>query len=322
MSDPWRAIHDRALILRLHRRWNPGLFELAGQYSHLHPQDLPAERFDSWTHRSASRSDGFVLAHIGAEQVVVQELWAKSTGLSDWNVHDWNPRDLWRLDETWQLVRRIQETAGRPAFVRVPNDNPFGRLFAIRFQLPLKTSFLLATRWPGSVRHVRLAAGYVIRPYKAGDEADYASIHNRCFNASLDADEMRRWASGPRQESFTATFHGNPVGFFIAEVRRGRRLGDFNLAISEGHRRLGIGTALLAAGLRSFERRGVTTVIADHWGTNAPAVEFYRRHGFSIARTYDYFRVEEAAREVSKPVRCATGTDSWGRGRAVTQSRV
>ncbi len=305
MSDRWRAIHDRALILRLHRRCNPGLFELAGQYSHLRPKDLPTERFRSWTHRSGGHFDGFALAHIDEKRVVVQELCAKSTGISDWNIPNWDPRDLRRLDETWDLVCRIQETAARPTFVRVPNDNPFGRLFAIRFQLPLETSLLLATRRPGSVRIVRLAAGYVIRPYGAGDEVAYASIHNRCFNGSLGADELRRWATGPRQESFTATFHGNPVGFFIAEVRRGRRFADFNLAISEGHRGRGIGTALLAAGLRSFERRGVTTVIADHWATNAPAVEFYRRHGFSIARTYDFFRIDDAQLKVPEPVpRC------------------
>ncbi len=317
MGDRWRATHDRALILWLHRRWNPGLFELAGQYSHLRPSDFPAERFNSWTHRSGGHFDGFTLAHIDDERAVVQELWAKSTGLSDWNVPNWDSRDLRRLDETWELVRRIQETAGRPTFVRVPNDNPFGRLFAIRFQLPLETSLLLATRRPGFVRYVRLPAGYGIRPYGVGDEVAYASIHNRCFNASVDADEMRRWASGPRQESFTATFHGNPVGFFIAEVRRGRRLGDFNLAVSEGHRGRRIGTALLAAGLRSFERREVTTVIADHWATNAPAVEFYRRHGFGIARTYDFFRIDEATLEVPKPV----GADPEGRAARLRRYR-
>ncbi len=295
MSDGWRAIHDRALILRLHRRYNPGLFELAGQYSHLHPEDLPAERFKSWTHRSGGRNDGFALAHIEEDRVVVEELWAKCTGLSDWNFPDWDPRDLRRLDETWELLCRIQETAGRRTFVRVPDDNPFGWLFAIRFQLPLETSLLLATRRPGFVRNVRLAASYMIQPYSAGDEVAYASIHNRCFHARLGADEMRGWATGPHSESFTATFHGHTVGFLIAEVRRGRRVGDFDLAISEGHRGRRIGSALLAAGLRSFERREVTTVIADHWATNAPAVGFYRKHGFSIARAYDFFRTDKAA---------------------------
>ncbi len=291
MGGRWRPTRDIVLVVRLQRRWNAGFYELADQYSLLRDDDIPASRYRAWIHRSKGRIDGFALVSRAQDKVVIQELWCESTGRADWNVKHTDLEDIRRLDEAWELVRWIQARAGVPTYVRIPSDNAFGRLLAIRFRLPLETSFLLSTRSPGRLEIPRPGGGYGVRPYAKGDEAAFTMIHNRCFGASLTVDEMRDWANGPRHESFAATAKdGRVVGLLIAEVRRGGKIGDFNIAIEEGHRGKGLGTMLLAQGMRYFLNKRVETVVADYWATNAPAVIFYAKHGFRLARAYDFFR--------------------------------
>lgn len=80
------------------------------------------------------------------------------------------------------------------------------------------------------------------------------------------------------------------VGFLI-----GRQAGDqaeiLNLAIAPGNRRTGQGSAILKAALDEFRSRGVSRVFLEVRESNAPAIAFYKRLGFSPAGKRDgYYR--------------------------------
>lgn len=53
-----------------------------------------------------------------------------------------------------------------------------------------------------------------------------------------------------------------------------------NICVAEGHRRDGIGTALLKAVVRDARREGHASVTLHVWADNHGAVAFYRRFGF------------------------------------------
>ena len=294
MDGGWERTHDLKSILRLHRLRNPGVYELAGQYSHLRPSDLASA--SCWIYRQGRNALGHAVAWKRPRSILFDELVCAVTGLADWAVQEWVAADVGRLRRSFALLRRAGAAPGKRVLLRAADDNAFGLLLAKRYALPWESALILAVANVHDVRASPLPRGYSVRPYREGDEARYAAIHAACFNQQADAPGMRDWATAPDCEGFSAMCHDRVVGLFIAEVRRGGRLGDFNSAVEEGHRSLGVGTALLAAGMRSFRRRGVRRVIADHWATNAPAVAFYRKHGFRPERVYHYFSVGQRVR--------------------------
>lgn len=291
MDGKWESTRDLPLIVDLHRAHNPGLFDLAGQYSNLHRRDLSGPGHRCYIYRTDGGVEGFAVARLARWAVFFEEMWCPGHGTADMNVVGWDPRDIGLLSEAHGLMHTQGKSADRRVLFRVPTDNTFGLLLAKRFELPLENSLLLATREPGAIFSEALPPGHGVRPYRPGDEVAYAAIHNECFNEYLGTYAFRRWATKGTCEAFSAAVPGRVVGFTIAEVRRGGRIGDFNLAVAQGHCHRGFGTALLAAALASLRDRGVEKVVADHWALNGPAVAFYRCHGFKVERAYYYFRV-------------------------------
>ncbi len=90
---------------------------------------------------------------------------------------------------------------------------------------------------------------------------------------------------------------GRPIGFIIAEKRPYNRIGDFKVAVDPSYHGRGIGSALLETALNDLHRMDVRTVIADFLLLNSPAQALYRRHGFQIARAYNYYKLKLLKRE-------------------------
>ncbi len=264
MGEGWKPTQDWSALLRLHRKWNPGLYELADQYSHLRSSDLISKDFRGGVYRQNAQPLGYALAQIGASVPVFYEIWCECVGIPSWR-GDWQSDDKGRLEDSYALLSSTAEEGGGRLIVRVPRDNAFGLLLVRWLRMQYKNTFLLATRRPGSLRVSSLPEEYAIRPYVASDGAAFHKIHLASFQEDLGVEAFARWASSPSSEAFAATFHGRVVGFAIAEVRRGGKIGDLNLAVKAGHHRQGLGTALLDRAMRSFEARGVETVVADHW---------------------------------------------------------
>jgi ribosomal-protein-alanine N-acetyltransferase len=83
---------------------------------------------------------------------------------------------------------------------------------------------------------------------------------------------------------------GKAIGFLI-----GRQAADeaeiLNLAVVKESRRKGEGGALLEAALEEFRARAVSRVFLEVRDSNAAALAFYAKHGFSkIGRREGYYR--------------------------------
>lgn len=68
-----------------------------------------------------------------------------------------------------------------------------------------------------------------------------------------------------------------------------------NMVVDEAHRRRGIGTALLEEAKRWTRDRGLTAVQLGVWAGNAPAVSFYRKHGFRVLTQRMELRLDPAS---------------------------
>jgi ribosomal protein S18 acetylase RimI-like enzyme len=287
MNDVWKATTDFELIARLHREWNRGLYVCFNEYAGLGPSDLRREKAKGWVTSSRTGRQGFALSIRRGPDTIFEELWAEMAGSPEPDLPLGLDDDM-LIRETYGLLSK----AGNAGVVlRFPPNNSLGALLAARCHFPLEAILLLSTRTPAPIHLPSPRANNTLRYFEEGDEADSSEIHRECFGKFVSPEGYRKWARKSSCESFSAVSSGRVVGLCIAEIRRGGRIGDFNLAIREGYRREGIGSALVAAALQSFSRRGVGKVVADHWATNARAVRFYERLGFTIERVYHYFRV-------------------------------
>ncbi len=289
MNVRWTATRDYRLVARLHRQWNPTLYETLYRYDGLRYSDFHRPEVRCWITRGHTRTQGYAVAVRRRDELVFEELWAETTGVPSPRLSLPLPdRNL--LDTTKDMIERAGSRHPHVT-VRFPSDNPLGNLLARSFHWPLVSTLLLSTGEPRMLPKSRLGPGLSVRPYRAGDETDYARIHQACFGEKMNPASYRSWIVGKHCHAFTAMVDGRTVGLIVSEPRRGGITGDFNLAVEEEARNLGLGTALMTEGIRAFHRRGIPRVVIDHWATNGRAVQFYKRFGFRVERAYHFFRV-------------------------------
>jgi ribosomal protein S18 acetylase RimI-like enzyme len=82
------------------------------------------------------------------------------------------------------------------------------------------------------------------------------------------------------------TSDGTPLGFIslrvVENIEGGERGHVADLAVAESARRMGVGTALMAAGEGWARDRGFELLSLDVWSTNDAALAFYRRLGYAV----------------------------------------
>jgi ribosomal-protein-alanine acetyltransferase len=130
-----------------------------------------------------------------------------------------------------------------------------------------------------------------IRMLRPDDAAAVAGILRQApeavFWPEASVKEVLEWngALGMASEA-----EGRVLGFLI-----GRQAGDeaeiLNLAVAPGSRRRGEATSLLKAALESFRACGVSRVFLEVRESNAAAIAFYSKHGFSqTGKREGYYR--------------------------------
>lgn len=134
-------------------------------------------------------------------------------------------------------------------------------------------------------------AGPIIRSLKAEDASAVAEILRQSpeavFWPEASVKEVLEWKGALAIASESG---GKLRGFLIA-----RQAGDeaeiLNLAVASASRRNGVGGALLSAAIESLRTRGVGRVFLEVRESNAGAIAFYAKHGFSKSgRREDYYR--------------------------------
>jgi len=102
--------------------------------------------------------------------------------------------------------------------------------------------------------------------------------------------------SDPGMCAWVAERDGWIAGFVLARYAGGE-MEVLNLAVAEAARRTGVGRALVRAALAEGEARGAAQAFLEVRESNAGAIEFYARLGFSaIGRRTPYYQapVEDA----------------------------
>lgn len=121
-----------------------------------------------------------------------------------------------------------------------------------------------------------------IRRAAAGDEA-LVEAAGHLFDGAPKRDAVERFLADPNHHLFLALLGGRPVGFVsgveLTHPDKGTEMFLYELAVDEGHRRMGIASELVAA-LRDLARkRGCYDmwVLTDH--DNDAALGTYRKSG-------------------------------------------
>lgn len=136
----------------------------------------------------------------------------------------------------------------------------------------------------------------VLRPAVLADVLAVTEIERVCFRSDP-------W---PRQ-SFASFIGRDGVTFIVAEDPRREGIAGYavlihvadeaevlNLAVTEGSRRTGVGSALLESVLGSAYGEGVTTVYLEVRESNAAAHGLYEAHGFvEVGRRRGYYQEPE-----------------------------
>ncbi|MHC1582198.1 MAG: ribosomal protein S18-alanine N-acetyltransferase [Candidatus Syntropharchaeia archaeon] len=135
----------------------------------------------------------------------------------------------------------------------------------------------------------------VIRPFKRKDFRVVLDIEKRSF---LDGDPllyMELYELYP-DGFLVAEVDGRIVGFIIAILTMDGEGRIFSIAVDEGYRRKGIGTALLNSAFEILKEKGVDSVRLEVRVTNHPAQSLYRKLGFvDVGFIPNYYRNGEDA---------------------------
>jgi ribosomal-protein-alanine N-acetyltransferase len=130
----------------------------------------------------------------------------------------------------------------------------------------------------------------------SSDAAALIAIENACFTDPWEDESFQRLADNHEGNCRVAELDGRVVGYWI-----GSRIDDeaelANLAVDPALQRGGIGRALLEDFLTHVGAPQGTTVFLEVRASNTPAIQLYRRYGFTdlARRTGYYMHPEEDA---------------------------
>ena len=136
----------------------------------------------------------------------------------------------------------------------------------------------------------------IVRRFQADDIESLMDVGNESPEAAKWSKESYLQHSKDSGAVFLVTEEGGELTGFLA----GRMVADqgeiFNLAVKQGHRRLGRGKALIAQAEVEFESRGVKNVYLEVRESNTGAIAFYERQGFTkTGRRKGYYREPDEA---------------------------
>ena len=132
----------------------------------------------------------------------------------------------------------------------------------------------------------------VIRHAVAADFHALLEIDEASFpgGVAYDAAELSYFMNRVGAETLVVEEEGTIVAFIIVEVHRTRRSATIvTLDVRDTHRRNGYGTQLLKRAEDILNDYGVEVYDLQVDVTNHPAIDFYKKHGFTTVRTLRHY---------------------------------
>ncbi|HZL00944.1 MAG TPA: GNAT family N-acetyltransferase [Caulobacteraceae bacterium] len=124
----------------------------------------------------------------------------------------------------------------------------------------------------------------IIRPATVADVEVLAALHALCFAAPWSASELATLLATPGASALMAEDAESPAGWVM--IRRAADEAEvLTLAIAPGHRRRGVGRALLRAACASATAQGAGRMLLEVAGDNAAAARLYASERFEAVGT-------------------------------------
>ena len=125
-----------------------------------------------------------------------------------------------------------------------------------------------------------------LRSYEPHDFAALHRLDQACFppGISYSKTTLRYFLTLPSADCVIAEESGGIVGFTVSEENP-PLAHIITLDVTEKHRRLGVGTALLQQLESNLAARGVRSILLETANDNEAAVAFWKRRGYRIEAT-------------------------------------
>src|SRR5690242_6807953 len=125
-----------------------------------------------------------------------------------------------------------------------------------------------------------------LRSYEPHDFAALHRLDQACFppGISYSKTTLRYFLTLPSADCVIAEESGRIVGFTVSEENP-PLAHIITLDVTEKHRRLGVGTALLQQLESNLAARGVRSILLETANDNEAAVAFWKRRGYRIEAT-------------------------------------
>lgn len=272
---------DAEALIRLYdRHYHGGYSACFDRYGPLTPQAVwwvQSEKAVTVIELNRRLSGLLILGRHGkrllAEEVLVEALPEDAAAFLR-QVHEW-------------LTRRFQEERQDALTLRCDETNAAALTIARTFAFTFTNALLVAgSAPPDRAGEPSVSPGYHIRRASAPDGRQITRLHDETLGQSLRPKDVENLWRQPETRVMLAERERFPVGFMIAQVRDGA--GRWTVGIHEGHRRRGLGRALVHAADQFFQVRGVPS-ITTYWGTDVTAAGFVHALGARTERTYLYF---------------------------------
>lgn len=130
-----------------------------------------------------------------------------------------------------------------------------------------------------------------VRKYQPGDFKRLLEIDQLCFveGIAYSEEEMRYFLGMPTAISLVVVDQGALLGFIIADRFRPRRASRsvgkiITIDVAPNSHRGGVGTLLMNSAEAELKRAGCDYVSLEVAVDNEPALNFYKKHGYSVLK--------------------------------------
>lgn len=130
-------------------------------------------------------------------------------------------------------------------------------------------------------------AAMVIRDFTPGDFEALWCMDQECFAPGIAYSKQELKAYMRHRGAFTLVAvegEGKPQAFIVAQAAPTGHI--VTIDVSPGARRAGTGSALLKAAEQRLRETGSLAVALETAVDNVAALAFYKRHGYSVIRTW------------------------------------
>lgn len=194
------------------------------------------------------------------------------------------------------LLHWVGDHVGSPALSTFAGDTARVTAFERHGLHHVRSSFTLA-RCGGPLPAAPLPHGVEVAPYRLGDddEAVHRLLYVDAAWAAIEGHterDLEAWIAFTRPCSslFVARRDGRPVGWVAGRLLETGRGYVQTLAVASPERGLGLGRALLVAGLEDLRSAGATDLGLGVEAENDKALGLYRSVGFKVEREWRHYR--------------------------------